>query len=85
MVLILCFTAAAVICGFPLQGGAEDAANKPAAAEKDLKEDSQREDGQARNVRDGVNRAYDKFKTEAEKGKKNLNELYEREKERSRR
>jgi hypothetical protein len=79
-VMAFCLVAAALLCGVPQRGLAEDSApkkEKKAAEEKKDKKDpkDKNKDG---DVRDGVNRAWDGFKKETAKGKKNLNDLYER-------
>ncbi len=81
-VMAYCLIAAALLCGVPQRGLAEETAatkdNKTAEEAKDKKEsEDKNKDG---NFKDGVNRAYDGFKKETEKGKKNLNDLYERSK-----
>ncbi|MHB8843844.1 MAG: hypothetical protein ACYC7L_03770 [Nitrospirota bacterium] len=81
-VMAFCLIAAALLCGAPQRGLAEDSAakkdKKTAEEDKDKKEsEDKNKDG---NFKDGVNRAYDEFKKETEKGKKNLNELYDRSK-----
>ena len=78
--IAFCLVAAALLCGVPQRGLAEDAGakkDKKDAEEKKDKKESKDKDG---NFREGVNRAWDGFKKETTKGKKNLNDLYEREK-----
>ena len=81
MVAALCFAAAMLVFAVPQQGRAGDSAQKRTAAaegKKDEAKDAKEKDGSG-DVRKGINRAYDGFKKESAKGKKNLNELYERE------
>lgn len=59
----------------------EPAKNDSATAEQAGKDE--KEQGENGSLRDGINRAYDGFKKETTKGKKNLKDLYEREKEKS--
>ncbi len=79
-IMALCLIAA-LLCGVPLRAPAEgtDAKKKKSAEEDQGKKDS-KEKSKDGNVRDGFNRAWDGFKKETTKGKKNLNDLYEREK-----
>lgn len=80
-VLAFCLTAAALLCGAPLQGIAEDTPKKDRKAAEGKKNDKgTSNDG---SFRDGVNKAFHGFKKETDKGKKNLNDLNEREKARS--
>jgi hypothetical protein len=81
-VMAFCLFAAALLCGVPQRALGDDAAtkkDKKAAEEKKDKKDS-KDTNKGGNFRDGVNRAFDGFKKETTKGKKNLNDLYEREK-----
>lgn len=81
--MAFCLVAAALVFGVPQRGLAEDADAKQeqkAAAEEDKGKKDPEDKDKDGNFRDGVNRAYDGFKKETEKGKKNLNDLYERSK-----
>ena len=82
-VIVFCFIAAALLCGVPQRGLADDAAVKKdkKAAEEDMDKKGPKDENKEGNIKDGVNRAYDEFKKETEKGKKNLNDLYDRSKE----
>lgn len=84
-VLVSCSVAAAILCGAPQQCPAEDAAAKKdnTAVEQKQSNKDEKDKNEEGTFRDGVNRAYDEFKKETAKGKKNLNDLYEREKGRS--
>lgn len=79
MVMVVCLVAAGSLCGAPQRCLADDPAKK---APEDKKEDTKKgkPKGSAGDLRDGINRAFDGFKKETDKGKKNLNDLYEREK-----
>ncbi len=81
-VLASCFVAAALLGGIPLRGLAEDASPKKdqKAAEENKSKKESKDKNKDGNFRDGVNRAWEGFKKETTKGKKNLNDLYEREK-----
>ena len=83
MVMAFCLAAAALVCGVPQRALAEDAAAKTdkKAAEEEKDKKGTKDENKEGNFKDGVNRAYDEFKKEAEKGKKNLNDLYDRSKE----
>lgn len=82
-VMVFCLIAAGLLCGVPQRGLAEEtAANKDKKAAEEDKDKKESEDkNKDGNFKDGVNRAYDEFKKETEKGKKNLNDLYDRSKE----
>ena len=81
-VMAFCLVAAALLLGVPQRGLAEDSAAKKdkKAAEENKDSKDKNKDG---NFRNGVNRAFDGFKKETTKGKKNLNDLNEREKAKS--
>ena len=82
-VMAFCLVAAALVCGVPQRGltADSDAKKEQKAAEEEDKDKKDPEDkNKDGNFRDGVNRAYDGFKKETEKGKKNLNDLYDRSK-----
>ena len=82
MVMVVWLAAAGVLCGVPVRSFAEDTSKKKSKAEEEKAKDKDKDKGKSglENLRDGINRAYDGFKEETNKGKKNLNDLYEREK-----
>lgn len=80
MVITLACASILFWCGVAQRVHAEDAAKQQTKAAERDKQDEKTEKGKEGNVRDGVKWAYDGFKKETAKGKKNLNELYEREK-----
>lgn len=81
-VMAFCLVAAALVLGVSQRGLAEDAA--AAKDKKTAEEDKDKKDSEDKNrngnFKDGINRAYDGFKKETDKGKKNLNDLYDRSK-----
>ena len=84
-VITACLVAAAFLLGVPLRGSADDAAVKKdnKAAEKKQKKKDDKGKNNDGNARGGINKAFDGFKKESSKGKKNLNDLNERERAKS--
>jgi hypothetical protein len=82
MVVMFCFAAATVLCVGPQQAAADEKQAKEKAADQ-KKNEKATEENKDESFRDGINRAFDELKGETAKGKKNLNDLYEREKAKS--
>jgi hypothetical protein len=80
MVMVFCLVAAAVLCGGPQLAAAEEQQAKEKATGQKQNEKDAKEGNKEESFRDGINRAFDGFKKESAKGKKNLNDLYERSK-----
>ncbi len=80
MVMIFCLVVATVLCGGPQLAAAEEQRAKEKAADQKQSEKDAKEENRDGSFRDGINRAFDELKKETEKGKKNLNDLYERSK-----
>jgi hypothetical protein len=80
MVMVFCLFAAAVLCGGPHLAAAEEQQAKEKAADQKQNEKDAKEGSKEESFRDGINRAFDELKKETAKGKKNLNDLYERSK-----
>jgi hypothetical protein len=78
-VVVFCLIAATVLCGGPQQAAADEKQAKEKAADQ-KKNEKATEENKEDSFRDGINRAFDELKGETAKGKKNLNDLYEREK-----
>ena len=84
MVMAFCLVVAALLCGVTQPSVAEDSAKKDQkATEEKRNEGNAKEENKEEGFRDGVNRAFDGLKKETAKGKKNLNDLYDREKAKS--
>jgi hypothetical protein len=80
-IMAFCLVAAALLSGVPQRGLAADSEKKDKKAAKESKDTEDSKDkNKDENFRDGINRAFDSFKKETDKGKKNLNDLNEREK-----
>ena len=86
MVMVYGLLVAVALCGVPQRSLAKDNAEKKEKSAEEQKQAAA--DAKDKNkdepIRDGINNAYDEFKKETEKGRKNLNDLYEREKAKSR-
>ena len=84
-VMVFFLFAATILCGVPQRSLGKDGAEKN--DKKDVEQTQSKQDAKDttkdEDFRDSVNRAFDEFKTETAKGKKNLNDLYEREKSKS--
>ena len=80
MVMVFCLVAAAVLCGGPQPAVAEEQQAKEKTADQKQNEKDAKEGNKEESFRDGINKAFDEFKKETAKGKKNLNDLYERSK-----
>ncbi len=78
IIMAVCLVASGLLSGVPQRGFADDQAKKEKKASEEKKGDKEKSSGGK--FRDGVNRAWEGFKKETAKGKKNLNDLYEREK-----
>lgn len=78
MVMVYCLVVAMVLCGGPQLAAAEEQQAKEKAAAQKQDEKDATEENKEGNFRDGINRAFDELKKETAKGKKNLNDLYER-------
>jgi hypothetical protein len=78
MVMVFCFVVATVLCGSPQLAAAEEQQAKEKAADQKQNEKDAKEENKEGSFRDGINRAFDELKKETTKGKKNLNDLYER-------
>ncbi len=79
MVMVICL-AAGLLCGAPQRGFADDPPKKDKKVSEEKKKKGDEDKSSDSNFRDGINRAWEGFKKETDKGKKNLNDLYEREK-----
>ena len=80
MVIVFCLVAAAVLCGGPQLVAAEEQQAKEKAADQKQNEKDAKEGNKEESFREGINKAFDDIKKETAKGKKNLNDLYERSK-----
>jgi hypothetical protein len=80
MVMVLCLIAATVLCGGPQLAAAKEQQAKEKTADQKKNDKDAKEEDKEGSFRDGINRAFDELKDETAKGKKNLNDLYERSK-----
>lgn len=76
--MVCCLAVATALCCCPRPVAAEEQQVKEKTV--DQKQKDAKEENKEGSIRDEVNRTFDELKNEAAKGKKNLNDLYERSK-----
>ena len=77
VVTAFCLVVAMALCGGLEQAAAEEQQKETATDQKKNDKDA-KGTNKDESVRDGINRAFDELKTDMSKGRKNLNDLYER-------